>query len=75
MSTNHDIFLKNLTYLRTQNNLTPKQMAKRLNVSVRSIKRMEQGELPLSVSAEVLVYIDREFGILPSKVLYTPLWE
>lgn len=75
LNPHYTILLNNIKYLRLRHGLTCKQMAKLLNTSVRSIKRMERGELPLTVSAEVLVIIDREFGILPSNVLYKPLWK
>ena len=75
MLNDDDIFLKNLTYLRIQNNLTPKQMAKLLNISVRSMKLMERGELPLSVDHQALYAIKDHFGIQPWEVLGKPLWK
>lgn len=75
MPVDHTIFLQNLTYLRIQHGLTPKQMAKLLNISVRSMKRMERGELPLSVDADVLYSINDHFDVSPCEVLGKRLWE
>lgn len=41
-----DIFLKNISYLRKHNKLSKRKMAEILGIGVKSLNKIENGELP-----------------------------
>lgn len=69
----HDIFCSNITWLRQHHNLTYRQMANIIHISVRSLKRMERGELPWTVDAESLLAIKYAFNVSAQDMFYVPL--
>lgn len=60
---------KQLKLLRKEQGLTQKQLAKLLNVSLYSIKKLEKGEIPKKLSVNILMDIHYNFGITPSQML------
>ena len=58
-------FLYNIKWLRHNARLTQTAMAKRLGVSIKTLKAIESGQLPAHTSVNILFRIDREFGIPP----------
>lgn len=62
-------FCKNMRNLREANNLSKKEMAHKLNVSVATISKIENGTIPPRLSYIIIVDIYNEFGIIPSQML------
>ena len=62
-------FCKNMRNLREANNLSKKEMAHKLNVSVATISNIENGTIPPRLSYIIIVDIYNEFGIIPSQML------
>ena len=60
---------KNIKSLRTENGLTQKQMAKKLNISVYCLRKMEKAELPKTLTHKTLIDICEIFGKTPSEML------
>lgn len=60
------IFCRNIQTLRKQNNLSQKEMAQKLGISVASLRKLEQNRLPPRMSCAVFVRIWQEFGVKPS---------
>lgn len=58
-----EIFMKNISTLRKRHNLTKQEMAERIHVSERQLDLIESGEWPAEIEVEVMVYIQRHFGI------------
>lgn len=58
-----DIFLNNIAWLRRHYGLTKKEMARRLGISIWSLKKIENGELPSRLTIDVLYRIYQVFGI------------
>ena len=56
-------FLSNLKYLRRQHNLTQKQMAQILGISITTWRKMEQGIMPPRLSTLVVYRAADAFGI------------
>ncbi len=73
--TNHTectIFLKNLTALRKQHNLTQAQMAKILGIGINTWRTIERGEMPPRLSTAVVYNAADAFGI-PTVKLFSEL--
>ncbi len=69
MNKNYEIkvFCENVQYLRMSNNLSYKEMADILHISVKTLKLLEAGELTRSVGVDVVWRINKYFGITPSQ--------
>ena len=61
-----DIFCRNFRYLREISELSLKEMAKCVGISVYSAKRIEQGFVPRTVKTGTLLAIFVSFGVTPS---------
>ena len=70
-----EIFSKNIVWLRKTHGLSKKKMAKLLKVGLWTINRLEKGESPPQLKVDVLMEVQKEFGIHPADQLTTPLWE
>ena len=57
---------KNIKKLRKTNKLSQVEMAKKLNIGVKSLSKIEKGILPPRLSTSVLIEIYFHFGIRPS---------
>ncbi len=64
-----EIFMKNVSLLRKNNGLTKKEMAKIIGISTATLNKIEGGDFPPRLSANVLIRIYHKFGIFPSKLL------
>ena len=65
------VFLRNITLLRKSRGLSKKEMAKKLRIGVWSLNKIERGELPPRLGADVFLAVYRNFGIYPS-ALFDP---
>lgn len=64
---------ENLKYLRRENSLSKKKMAKILEVGCGSLSKLERGEVPPRLRCEIFLSIYRYFGITPAKMLESRL--
>ena len=55
--------LRNLNHLRRQHNLTQKQMAQILGISITTWRKMEQGIMPPRLSTLVVYHAADAFGV------------
>ena len=69
------ILCKNIKFLREKNNLTKAAMARVLQISVKSLSKIEQGNFPPRISCEILFRLHFAFGIAPTDLLRTPLYD
>ena len=65
-NTSWSVFFRNVAFLRKKNGLAKKDMAKLLGIGVGSLTKIEKGELPQRLSANIIYRIYKEFGIKPS---------
>lgn len=61
-------FCKNVKFLRENNNLSKKEMAKILGIGIGSLTKLEKGEIPERMGANVIINICDYFHILPNKL-------
>ena len=66
------IFCENVQKLRLANNLTKKEMAKKMQIGVGSLTKIESGILPPRLDCKVIFYLSREFELTPD-ALFRPL--
>ena len=69
------ILCKNIKYLREKNNLTKAEMARVLQIGVNSLSKIEQGNFPPRISCEILFRLHSAFGIAPTDLLRTTLYD
>ena len=58
-----DTFLHNIVWLRKHNGLSKKEMAKRLEIGLWSLNKIERGELPPRLHCDIIFAVHHEFGI------------
>ena len=68
-------FCENVKFLRECYGFTQTEMAKKMGIGVKSLRKIENGEVPPRLSCIVLFTIQREFGIEPTKILKHSLLE
>lgn len=56
-------FCENVKKLRVENNLTKKTMAEKLNVSARTIRMLENHQIPATLTVEFVFKIIRTFNV------------
>ncbi len=66
------IFCSNVKKLRQRSGLSKTKMAKTIHVGVKTLQKIEEGELPPRVSSEVIFWLADSFG-LKSDELFKPL--
>lgn len=66
------IFSQNMKKIRKTAQLTQREMAQKLGISIASLSKIEKGILPPRLSCSILIRIHKEFGIHP-KDLFEPL--
>ncbi len=59
-------FVSMLIYLRESNGLTKEEMASMLGIGVKTLEKIEKGELPERLGANIVMAITKHFGISPS---------
>ena len=59
------IFCKNIRTLRGRQDLTEREMAKILHVSVKTLSMLENGVFPTHTSANIIFRLSRAFQISP----------
>ena len=67
-----DIFTSNIIWLRKYYGISRKRMAELLNIGVRSLRQIEQGKLPPRLKVDVLLAVQKHFGISPALLLQKP---
>ncbi|MBQ7120767.1 MAG: helix-turn-helix transcriptional regulator [Clostridia bacterium] len=63
-----EILLYNIAWLREHNKLSKKKMAKILDISVKSLNKIENGVLPPKISVKIIFNICDFFEIKPKKL-------
>lgn len=63
------ILCENIAFLRKENHLSKKEMAAILGICVQSLTKLENGELPPRLRADIIFYIYDRFGILPQALI------
>ncbi len=58
-------FCENIKILRISNDLSKKEMAQRLGISVRTLNIIESGELPKRLSTKIIFIIVDNFNVKP----------
>ena len=66
-------FLQNVRWLRKNYGLSKKEMAKKLEIGIGTLNKIEKGELPPGLRIDVLYCIWKEFGISMADVIMIPL--
>ena len=56
-------FCENVKKLRIENNLTKKAMAEKLNVTTRTIRMLENHQIPVTLTVEFVFKIIRTFNV------------
>lgn len=59
----------NVAWLRKKYSLSKKEMASRLRIGVKTLNRIENGEIVPKLSAGILFEIYEQFGIAPNIIL------
>lgn len=60
-------FLHNVKWLRKHYGLSKKRMAELLKISIKTLNKIENGELPPKLSSNILLNIYYYFGIRPNE--------
>ncbi len=60
--------LHNIKHLRISNNISKKQMAKMLGIGLKTLNKIENGEMPPKLGASVLCNISKHFNISTYKL-------
>jgi len=68
-----DNMCRNLKWLRITHGLSEEEMAKKLKIAVRSLSKIEKGEVPQHMSYKFLLCVYNEFFITPDKLLNSEL--
>lgn len=61
------VFCHNLVFLRRQHGYSKKRMAKILGIGIRTLDRLERGEMPPRLGTNILAAVHAYFGITPSR--------
>ena len=69
------LFCANIRYLRKANKLSQAEMATRLRTSVRTVRMLEQGVVPVRLSCEVILNAYCAFKVPPNVLLGAVLGE
>ena len=73
IETMSNTFCKNIKYLREKNALTIDVMAAMLGISVRNLRKIEEGTIPPSVNIYILWHSYTGFGVTIHDLLYTDM--
>ena len=64
-----ELLCHNIRSIRKHYKLSQKAMAKQLHIGVKTLSRLEQGEIPPMLGVDILFYIHKCFGFTPSQTL------
>ena len=67
--TDFEILCHNLLWLRKKYGYSQKTMARLLEIGVASLRRLEKGEMPPRLAADILFAVQLHFRIAPSVLL------
>ena len=62
------VFCENLRRLRKEANLTKKEMARKLGISVYLLSQIEKGKVSNRITVNLILRVYSEFKILPSEL-------
>jgi transcriptional regulator with XRE-family HTH domain len=65
-------FCENIKKIRKEKGLCCRAMAKKLQIGIGSLRKIEQGEVPPRLRCEILLIIYKEFEISPEQ-MFAPL--
>ena len=65
-------FCENIKTLRKRNKLSKRKMSKKLGISRRWLSSLEKGKIPTELTVDILISIDKHFGVSPSK-MFSPI--
>lgn len=66
------IFGQNIRILRKKNKLSQAEMAKCLEIGIKTLSSLERGEIPPRLSCDILFRIYNKFGVYPGD-MFSPL--
>lgn len=69
---NFHVFSQRIKFIRTENKLTQREMAKKLRISVSTLSKIERGVLPPRLSCSILFQIYKQFGVHPKELFVSP---
>lgn len=58
-------FLCNIIWLKNNYRLSKRKMAKMLGIGIKSLDKLEKGEIPPRIGVEVVFNIHKNFGVVP----------
>ena len=61
-------FCENIKTLRKRNKLSKRKMSKKLGISRRWLSSLEKGKIPTELTVDILISINKYFGVTPSKM-------
>ena len=70
-----DYFCQNMKYLRQKKSLSQKEMAKILNISVKTLAKIESGILPPRLNANIIGAIRVTFNVPPTVIFSSKFQE
>lgn len=70
-----EYFCENVKFLRQRASLSQKEMARIMKVSVKTLSRIEHGELPLRLGVEVAMRLCSRFCVSADQLLFQRLAE
>lgn len=70
-----EIFTHNIAWLRRHHKLSKKKMAALLHIGVPTLEKLERGELPPYVTANIFFHIEDHFHLTPEEQLTRRLEE
>lgn len=74
MSSFINYFSDNIYYLRKLHNLTQREMARILGVSVGTLSRLEKGDDTVRVYGRIVLRICERFGVTAEELLVSRMW-
>lgn len=67
-------FCENIKELRKVNGLSQKEMAQKLDISVKSLSMLEKGTIPPRLSMSIVIKIHKSFGVKPAQMFVKHLF-
>ena len=67
------VFCYHIRRIRKENNMTQREMAHKLGISISTLTKIEKGIIPPRLSCSILFRVQREFGIHPKDLFAPPV--
>lgn len=68
-SSDYDIFMYNVQWLRKNHKLSKEKMAKYMEISIASLNKIEAGQFPKNLKINAILNIQKHFGVSASLLL------